>query len=160
MNCVADYFSKIIDADDYSIDEDSYKALNRKYGPYTLDRFADNLNTKTEKFNSKYFCPGTNGVDAFTEHWGAENTWICPPVSLVGAVFRHMKACTAQGTVIVPLWQSAYFWPLLYPDGYCMASFVKDFTVFDPYYTARGGNKVFVGRPKFRTIALFCKFGS
>ena len=129
-----------------------------KYGPYTFDRFADTQNSKVPKFHSKFCCPNTSGVDAFTEHWGGENNWISDPVSLIGAVFRHMKLCQATGTIFVPLWESAYFWPLLYPNGCHLAGFVHDFTVIDPYYTSSGGNKVFVGRPKFRTLASYCKF--
>ena len=159
LNCIADYYSKINDTDDFSIDDYSFHTLNAKYGPYTLDRFADNFNAKVNRFNSKYFCPHTLGVDAFTEHWGGENNWICPPVSSIGAVFRHLKWCNAHGTVIVPVWRSAYFWPLLYPNGYHMASFVKDFTVSHPNYTSRGGNKVFVGKPKFTTMALYVILG-
>lgn len=158
LNCVADYYSKINDTDDFSIDDISFHTLNKKYGPYTFDRFADNLNTKVKAFNSKYHCPNTKGVDAFTEHWGNDNNWICPPVSLIGAVFRHMKICKAKGTIVVPVWESAYFWPLLYPGGYHLANFVRDFTVISPYYTSRGGNKVFVGRPNFSTMALYCTF--
>lgn len=158
LNTVADYYSKINDTDDFSIDNYSFSILNTKYGPYTFDRFADNSNTKVSRFNSKYHCPNSSGVDAFTENWGYENNWICPPISLIGAVFRHMKLCKARGTIVVPVWESASFWPLLYPDGLHFPNFVKDFTVFTPYYTSKGGNKVFVGRPKFRTIALFCVF--
>ena len=64
-----------------------------------------------------------------------------------------MKTCHASGTVIVPVWPSAYFWPVLYPDGYHMVDFVKDFTVFDPIWHSNDR-----GRPNFRTMALRCYF--
>ena len=83
LNCVADYYSKINDTDDFSVDDNSFHTLSRIYGPFTFDRFADNLNAKVERFNSKHYCPNTQGVDAFTEDWGGENNWICPPVSLI-----------------------------------------------------------------------------
>lgn len=35
------------------------------YGPHTVDRLADSNNKKLNRFNSKFFTPGTSGVDAF-----------------------------------------------------------------------------------------------
>ena len=45
---------------------DLFKMLTvRRWGVATIDRFASEKNLKTMKFNSKYLCPGTLGVDAF-----------------------------------------------------------------------------------------------
>ena len=109
LNYVADYYSKSRDSDDWSIDNRSVNNLNSRYGPFTIDSFADNLNTKLPQFNSKFYCPQTSAVDSFTEDWGGDNNWICPPVNLIGSVFKHMKLCKARGTVLVPVWQSSYF---------------------------------------------------
>ena len=35
-----------------------------------------------------------------------------------------MSDCKAVGTLVVPLWKSAYFWPLLSNDGTHLNSFV------------------------------------
>ena len=37
-----------------------------------------------------------------------------------------MWSCCTQGTLIVPLWPSAPFWPLLTTDGSHLAHFVED----------------------------------
>ena len=158
LNIIADHYSKIRDTDDWSIDNGTFNKISERFGRFTIDRFADNLNTKTTRFNSKFFCPGSIGVDAFTENWVDENNWVCPPVNLIGAVFKHMKRCGAYGTIFVPVWRSAYFWPLLYPDGLRLAHFVKDYMVVSPHYTSNGSNKVFVGIPQFKALALCCDF--
>ena len=158
LNVIADYYSKFQDTDDWSIDDITFNKVNERFGQFTIDRFADNRNTKLSRFNSKYYCPNTSGVDAFTEDWTHENNWICPPVNLIGSVFRHMEVSKATGTIFVPAWQSAYFWPLLYPDGIRLAYFVKDFMILSPHYVSRGNNKVFVGKPSFKALALFCEF--
>ena len=36
----------------------------------------------------------------------------------------HAEACNACGTLIVPCWKSAPFWPLICPDGDLFAPFV------------------------------------
>jgi len=37
-----------------------------------------------------------------------------------------MQSCCTQGTLIVPLWGSGPFWPLLTTDGSHLAHFVED----------------------------------
>ena len=157
-NTVADAISKSSDTDDWSIDNATFAMLNRLYGPFTVDRFADDLNKKVVRFNSKFHCPGTEAVDAFTETWSGDNNWLCPPISLIGSVIRHLALCRASGTLLVPVWPSAYFWVLIYPNGLQMANFVKSYRVVDPFYRSTGNNRVFVGRPKFKAIALKCVF--
>ena len=158
FNEIADHYSKLKDTDDWSIDKATFNVINGRFGPFTIDRFADNSNTKLARFNSKYFCPNTEGVDAFTEDWSKDNNWVCPPVNLIGSVLRHMEKCKARGTVMVPVWKSSYFWPLLYPNGLHLATFVKDYMTIHPWYTSTGNNKVFMGRPSFKALALYCQF--
>lgn len=47
----------------------------KKWGPITIDRFPDNKDKKLEKFNSRFWVPGTDGVDAFALNWHHENNW-------------------------------------------------------------------------------------
>ena len=97
QNQLADHFSRVNDTDNWGIDFKTFFFLNKRYGPYTVDRFADDKNTKLSVFNSKFYCPGTAAVNAFTENWHNENNWICPPVKLIGSIFRHMSVCKCKG---------------------------------------------------------------
>ena len=133
MNRVADYYSKYNDTDDWSIDNYSFNILSNRFGPFTVDRFADNFNRKTLRFNSKFYCPQTESVNCFTNDWSNENNYLCPPISLIGSTIRHLKLCNASGTLIVPVWPSAYYWPLIYPCGQKMAHFIKDFLIIEPF---------------------------
>ena len=63
-------------------------------------------------------------VDAFTVDWSGDHNWWCPPVSLVPRVIVHAQACMAEGTLIVPEWKSAPFWPQLQPVEGKFAQFV------------------------------------
>ena len=125
-NETADYFSRIIDADDWMLNPEFFGKLDELWGPHTIDRFANTDNTQIERFNSRFWCPGSEAVDAFTVNWNVENNWLCPPISLVPHVLKHALACMAQGTLIVPLWRSAPYWPLLCPDGSNLGGFVED----------------------------------
>ena len=52
MNQISDFYSKYNDTDNWSIDDNSFYTLSKKFGPFSIDRFADNNNKKTERFNS------------------------------------------------------------------------------------------------------------
>ena len=60
--------------------------------------------------------------------WNDEVCWWVPPLYLVSRVIKHAKACAAMGTLIVPAWRSAPFWPMLCTDGVHFAGFVRRWT--------------------------------
>ena len=64
QNADADYLGKIKDFDD-SINDHVFRYLNYKWRPHTVDRFACHYNAKFDRFNSRYYQPGTEAVDAF-----------------------------------------------------------------------------------------------
>ena len=101
QNELADYYSRIKDTDNWSIDNDSFRFINNLYEPFTVDRFANNLNRKLKCCNSKYYCPGTSHVNAFTDDWSNDLNWLCLPISSIGSVIRHLKLCKAKGTLLV-----------------------------------------------------------
>ena len=88
--------------------------MDAMFGPHTIDRFANHENRKTERFNSAVWNPGCEQVDAFSMNWKGENNWLVPPIYLVPEVLRHIVFCKASGTLIVPHWKSAPYWPLLF----------------------------------------------
>ena len=63
------YYSRIKDTNNWSIDNYGFRLINNLYGPFTVNRFINNLNRKLKMFNSKYYCPGTSHVNAFTDDW-------------------------------------------------------------------------------------------
>ena len=81
---------------------------------------------KCERFNSKYWCPGTEAIDAFTQGWVCENNWLVPPPSLISRVINKMLAEKASGTLIIPEWKSAPYWPLIFDRN--------DFKYFVKFY--------------------------
>ena len=78
-----------------------------------MDRFADVSNKKWQLFYSQFWTPGTAGVDAFAFDWSGVNNWLVPHVCMVPKVLRHLVLNRAFGTLVVPKWHSAIFWPLL-----------------------------------------------
>lgn len=147
QNHQADFISKIIDFDGHSIHDEVFIHLNELWGPHSVDRFACCYNAKLPRFNSRFLQPGTEAVDAFTQDWSSENNWLVPPVTLIGKVLSHMRDCRASGTLIVPMWKSAYFWPLFCSGGVHLNSFVAEWVYLprrpDLFVKGRAKNKLF-----------------
>ena len=125
-NQQADYLSRIQDRDDWIIQPALFATIDQLWGPHTIDRFANNFNTQLPRFNSRFWCPGTKAVDTFTCDWRHEVNWVCPPPHLISRTIRHAAKTCSRGTLIVPAWPSAPFWPVLYPNGCEEASFIKE----------------------------------
>ena len=156
-NKFTDYLSKYTDSDDWSINNVTFQYIQRTLGLCTIDRFADGNNSKLRRFNSKLYCPHSECVNAFTSDWSSDFNWLCPPISLVGNAIKHLKFCNARGTLIIPEWPSAYYWPLLF-NGFTFRSFVTQTIIIAPYYRSASDSSVFKGYPNFRTLAVLIDF--
>ena len=157
QNHDADFYSKMKDTDSWSIDNESFNFIQQRFGPFHVDRFADNLNAKLPRFNSKFYCPRTSHVNAFTAHWGGVNNWICPPISCIPEVLQHLHTCKAYGTLVIPHWPSAYWWPLVRPGGKIDHNLCDSLTL-DPYYQSYTSDSLFNGFQQFHTLALQLDF--
>ena len=126
LNVKADIISKIVDFDDYAINDSIFQSIDDLWGPHSVDRFACSYNAKLPRFNSRFFQPGCEAVDAFAQDWGYDNNWLCPPVCLIVRVLKHMEVCLAKGTIVIPLWKSSFFWSICARDGVHWNYFVVD----------------------------------
>lgn len=165
LNIIADDISKFVDLDDYSINDGVFYSLDELWGPHTCDRFACHYNAKLPKFNTRFYQPGTSGVNAFAQDWSKDNNWLCPPVCLTCKVLSHLKVCNAAGTLVVPLWRSAHFWPRLCFDGLHWSGFVHDWVILPdlPNLFVRGKakNSIFGrGSLPFPSVALRIDFST
>ena len=128
-NELADYLSRVVDPDDWMLSPDLFKLIANMWGPFDVNRMACSYNSHLPRFISKFWCPGTEAVDCFTQDWGKDcNNFVCPPPHLICAVLYHMENCEATGTLVVPERKSAPFWPLLcsYDCPFLLPEFVKD----------------------------------
>ena len=124
QNDQADFLSRIYDADDWGLSPLSFHRIDSVWGPHAIDRFANHVNAKLPRFNSIFWNPGSECIDTFVMNWSGENNYACPPICLILRVLLHTHK--ASGTLIVPLWHSAPFWPIICPDGHCFAEFIVE----------------------------------
>ena len=119
QNEKADAISRLadaIDVDDWKTSDSFFKILDKKWGPFSVDLFANFYNAKCSKFYSLFYSPRSHGVDAFAHNWAGENALMVPPIPLIPRTLYHARICKCKGTLIVPFWTSSSFWPVLLND--------------------------------------------
>ena len=157
-NQMADTLSRVTDSDDWRLCIETFRLLDDLWGPHSVDRFASNLSFQLPRFNSRWWCPGSEAVDAFTQNWAEENNWCVPPPVFLGRLYYFLLAVQCHSTVVVPEWPSAPWWPLWRP-GTQWCQLVQATRSFDPRHglcLPCGGEASIFGpaRTPFRLIAL------
>ena len=151
--------SKVIDFDDWGVSTDFFAYISSLFGPFTVDRFASPDSAKCARFYSKFWCPGAEGVDAFSVDWAGENNWLVPPIFLISRTIFHLEVCGARGVLVIPKWLSAASWPTVFPMGGLRPSVLQVVEFSDPSFvfapTRDGHNTIFCPfRFKSAVIAL------
>ena len=105
QNDQADFLSRIYDADDLGLSPHSFHIIDLAWGPYSgIDRFANHLNAKHPRLNSRFWDPGAEGIAAFVMVWAGKNNYVCLPICLFLCVLLHMRNCKAlTGSLVVPM---------------------------------------------------------
>ena len=84
--------SKLTDHDDYTIMMMlCFKELTSLGGPIQLTDLLVPIKPKYQDLTRYFFQNGCEAVDAFSQDWGHDNHWICPPVCLLIRVSKHME---------------------------------------------------------------------
>lgn len=163
FNQKADYLSKIIDCNDWGLSVALFNNLDQLWGPFEVDWFASEHNAKTVKFYSRFWSPSCAGVDAFTENWGNCKGLFVPSINLISRVLLHMSICLAYGVLVVPLWRSSSFWPMLCAEDGSFIHNIKEIidlpTDKSSYIPCKSGRGMFGNdNLKFRMLALKIDF--
>ena len=150
---VADEGSRDFDIDNWMIAVQNFVELSECWGPFTIDVFASDENARVNRYYTKersVFCQDLTG----------EHVWACPPPRLIIPAIKHFVQAQVTGVLCVPIWQASPFWVALCPNGSHLARFVKDYSIFKPYFVAGLDmtNQTCKGHASFKMIALDCDF--
>jgi hypothetical protein len=113
LNVVADEESREVDPHDWRVSAEVFLDLDEMWGPHTVDRMADYGNAQLDRFNSRRWCPGAEAVNCFTQDWSVGRSWVVPAAAMVGRVLAIVAEQRAAATIVLPEWQSQWWWPLL-----------------------------------------------
>ena len=80
---------------------------------FTVDCFAKFHTAKLPRFFSRFWNPGTSGIDFVAQSLESENCLVTvPPVHVVARAVHYLHLKMAKATIVVPFWRSSSFWPL------------------------------------------------
>ena len=97
---------------DYRIASEAFCVVDQFWGPHAVDVMAQSRRSAVApRFFSRYHTEGSAGVDCFARRWGSQRVWCFPPRAVIGRAIAHARAVGARGTMVVPLWPGALWWP-------------------------------------------------
>ena len=118
-NTEADALSRAVDLNDWGVADGAFQRISTRWGAAVADLFADNTNARAASFFAQRPLPGATGVDGLTASWPPGLLFACPPWALLGRLLRRLMTSKRKEelVIIVPLWPSQPWWPVLCPDG-------------------------------------------
>jgi len=149
LNNVADILSKMIDYDDFSVEDEFFQYVVQISGYVpNFDRFANDWNAKCRQFNSLAFCVGSCGINAFNYSWGGRaKNWLFPPPRLIIPSIVHLEKCKGNGLLLIPQWKTASFYPFIM--HYSLKSGIKRWVLPGKNIFRRGADKTSCFGPDF-----------
>ena len=112
-NITADRLSRVKDKANWMLNPGIFFILDNIWGPHSIDRFASNQNTHLSRYNSRFWDPGTEGIDALAQDWRFENNFINPPWCLLQNVIDKIIKEKVWATIIAPVWPGQHWYQKL-----------------------------------------------
>jgi hypothetical protein len=146
-----------VDRDDFRLHPQLFRILEQRYGLHDVDLFATNVNTQLPRFFSRFFCPGTPGVNSFLQSWSGVNAYANPPFDpdVLLNVVQKVREDQASVTLVVPYWIAQPWWPLLMDMAVDMVFLPSNTSLFAP---GMGGSSRFLPPPQWQVVAVRVEF--
>jgi len=98
-----DKMSRIVDKEDYAIEKEVFKRIEKKFGRMEVDLFATRFSRKVDAFVSKEFDPIAIATDAMSIEWrNLGSLYGFPPVHKIQEVLEKVKEERVKMVIIVP----------------------------------------------------------
>jgi len=111
-NCEADFESRNQNEDtEWALDINIFQSITKDFGKPSIDLFASRLNSKLPIYSSYKPDPNAQFVDAFSEYWGTNYSYIFPPFSILGAVLKKIMEEEADVILVAPFWPTQLWFP-------------------------------------------------
>ena len=118
-NTVADELSNFTDWGDYILSDATFErvCVALSLSP-DVDLFAALDNWKCDVYFTRFASPGSAGANAFLFAWERfACVYAFPPIPLLSLLLRRLLESRTRAVVVLPVWPSQPWWPLLCPDG-------------------------------------------
>jgi hypothetical protein len=89
---------------DFGLTREAFAQVVLRFGSHPIDRFASDISHQLPRYNTKYFSPHAETLDAFSLNWARDNNYLFPPLSLVGHAMYHASVCGADIAIVYMQW--------------------------------------------------------
>lgn len=104
LNVQADYLSRLLSPHEWKLHRNMFRYIDSHFGPHTIDRFASLRTAQLPRYNSLWWDPGSEAIDAMAQDWSQENNFINAPFKLIPRILRKIQEEKAVATIIAPDW--------------------------------------------------------
>ena len=101
------------DRHEWTLDKEVFDTIAKSHPNLDIDLFATRLNNQLDTYCSWRPDPGSQYVDAFSIDWSKFTFYAFPPFSLVPRCVQKISQDKAKGILVVPLWPTQPWFPLL-----------------------------------------------
>lgn len=129
-NDKVDFFSKIIDYDDWEVIVEFFDFVSLMFGLFIVDRFVNFNNCKLFRYNLKFWNFELEVVDCFIKNWEGENNWLVFFIYLIVFFIKYLLNCKVYGVFVVLNWLFVVFWLMLFDENLYYKIYVKDVLLF------------------------------
>lgn len=106
LNTQADRASRhFADRSNWRLNPQLFNQLEKMWGPFSIDLFADRMNAQTRQFYSWKPDPEALGTDAFCHKWAPNTMYAFPPFCLIGRCLAKVRQDQAELILITPVWK-------------------------------------------------------
>jgi hypothetical protein len=106
-NLIADEQSRVFkDSSNWQLNPGVFQEVQRTWGPFQVDLFADRLNTQLQQYVSWRPDPNALQVDAFLMSWKDRKAYAFPPFCMIGRCLGKVRVEQATLVLIAPVWQT------------------------------------------------------
>src|SRR5256885_4742132 len=111
---MADQASRMkTDWSNWMINPKIFRLINKIWGPFQIDLFANRLNSQLPRYHSWTPDPFAEATNALLQPWSKKKLWANPPWILIPQILAKLIREKATLTIVVPFWKSAPWFPLL-----------------------------------------------
>lgn len=108
-NVVADRLSRLRGANRWTLPDNKFRILERRWGPFSGDLFADSRTARTTSA-LRY----DRGQNALWDAWPSEGTlYAFPPPRLMLRLLERIRREARRVVIVAPRWPTAVWWPKL-----------------------------------------------
>jgi hypothetical protein len=114
LNMEADWASRFFsDNSDWQLNKQIFQMLNSRFGPFTIDLFANYLNHQLPVYFSWMPDPNSEAIDALSQTWPKTGCYAFPPFILIPQVLQRVQISQSTLLLIAPYWPQQNWFPML-----------------------------------------------